>query len=403
MNAQDILDMIGDARGEYILQAQKHRAGTAPKQRLRVNRAVLIAAMIALTLLLVGCTIAYTQGWFVSFFQKKGDGPLTQEQISYIEENEQIIQETQTQNGWTVELKSTMCDGETGYIIFGITAPADVDLESANYNDPEHYDCIIPGNAASMVHDGRTMFSTSMGIFSEEHNIIWQYGEGWEEDNDGSANTMNYVIKIRCDKFDSNKSRLLDNPFGSDVEFYICFDNFVHAWEDEAIRDAIDAKYAGQDYMIDGEEMAGLYKSEVLVEGEWEFTIVFGTEGQSIELLSSPITVEAKVHRKIDNGTMFYDTTHGLEPISLTSFILKPLGAELMYEGDEDVIGAFFQWDRTYGYEDRFIYAVMKDGSQVALCTDSVGTNLTAESPIVLSEVDHILMGDGTVIPVPGE
>ena len=43
----------------------------------------------------------------------------------------------------------------------------------------------------------------------------------------------------------------------------------------------------------------------------------------------------------------------------------------------------------------------VKDGSQIPLHTDSVGTQLTAETPIVLSEVDHILLGSGEILPMP--
>ena len=65
------------------------------------------------------------------------------------------------------------------------------------------------------------------------------------------------------------------------------------------------------------------------------------------------------------------------------------------------MLGIFFEWQYYYNHEDRYIYAVMKDGSQIALKTTSIGTTLTAEAPIVLEQVDHILMGDGTVLPMP--
>ena len=61
MNANEILDMIGDAKGTYLWETQKYRDGTAganpfplPRRRLW-----LVAAVIGLMLLLVGCTVAY--------------------------------------------------------------------------------------------------------------------------------------------------------------------------------------------------------------------------------------------------------------------------------------------------------------------------------------------------------
>ena len=73
----------------------------------------------------------------------------------------------------------------------------------------------------------------------------------------------------------------------------------------------------------------------------------------------------------------------------------------LMFEEDEDMIGVSIEYQHNHGYEDKYIYVVMRDGSQIALHTDGIGTVLKAESPIVLSEVDHILMPDGTKLPVP--
>ena len=398
MNAIDLLETVGSIRDKYIQEAHAEH----PRKMYSPRRPLLIAALIALMLLLVGCTIAYASGWFVSYFQRKTGTPLTGEQIRYIEENEQHIGQTQTHNGWTVELHSAITDGETGYILFGITAPADVDLEGTNFDDPFDAEYIVPGNESRDPQGRRSIIVASNGPADQELNYIWQAGSCWQEDNDGLPNTLDYLITIRCEKLFPDKERLLQHPFGKDITFNIRFDDFTLEYEDPEVRAALDAKYAGQEeYLIGGEEMAGLHISQLLVEGEWEFTVVFDPTGDPVELLTTPVTVEAKVHRKLDNGTMFYDTVHGLEPIRITSFLLTPLGAELTYEPEEDIIGVFFQWTQTYGYEDRFISVVLKDGSRIPLQTDSVGTRLKAESPIVLSEADHILMGDGTVIPVP--
>lgn len=57
MNANEILDMIGDAKGTYLWETQKYRDGTADAKPL--PRLWLVAAVIGLMLLLVGCTVAY--------------------------------------------------------------------------------------------------------------------------------------------------------------------------------------------------------------------------------------------------------------------------------------------------------------------------------------------------------
>lgn len=61
MNAHDILDMIGDAKGTYVWDAQQVRSGNIPAsgKKLVSKKLWLIAAIITLILLLVGCAVVY--------------------------------------------------------------------------------------------------------------------------------------------------------------------------------------------------------------------------------------------------------------------------------------------------------------------------------------------------------
>lgn len=59
MTNQELLDLIGDARGVYILQAQEYREEKAEPRRTGLRRPLLVAAIIALTLMLVGCAVVY--------------------------------------------------------------------------------------------------------------------------------------------------------------------------------------------------------------------------------------------------------------------------------------------------------------------------------------------------------
>lgn len=180
------------------------------------------------------------------------------------------------ENDWSVEMISTTCDGVNARVLFRVTAPTDINLEEANkdYSYDDVVDCIIPGNTSGMTMEGRRMFETSMGLYSTEHNVLWSQGAGWEKDNDGLANTLNWFVSIRLDKLDPNQPQTLNNPFGT-TTFYILFENFKHAWYDVEAQKAIEEKYAGQDYIIDDNEMDGLYKTEILVEQEWKFTVNF--------------------------------------------------------------------------------------------------------------------------------
>lgn len=411
MTSMELLEILGSARDKYVLEA--HSDPAVPVKRVSLKRTLLIAAVIGLTLLLVGCAVAYVQGWFTDFFAARSEEPLSSEQIEYIQENEQIFQETQVKGNWTIELKSAITDGETAYVIFGVTAPEDVDLEEVNLNTPGDSDSIIPGNRPSMVWDpkSRTMFATSIGIASglgngpPENNIVWADGSNWEADNDGLSNTLNYVFTIRAEKLDPSKEMLLKDPFASDIEFHFCFQNFIHTWEDAEKRAEIDAKYAGQEYIIDGEEMEGLYKYETLIEETWEFTVTFDekrSENTSIELITGePAMTWGLVTWKLDDHPTAYETGSGMAAVKITSFVLNPFGATVTYEFKEPAFSAFIEYQSMFGYEDRYVYAVMKDGSKVALHTHGSGEKLEAETPIVLSEVDYILLGSGEKLPMP--
>lgn len=58
MNRLYLLDVLGDVRGDYILEAQALRSGNR-RRAARPKRLALIAAVIALGLLLVGCAVVY--------------------------------------------------------------------------------------------------------------------------------------------------------------------------------------------------------------------------------------------------------------------------------------------------------------------------------------------------------
>ncbi len=61
MTNQELLDIVGSVRDEYILQAQVLRAGEKKRTvyQLPQKRMILIAAVISLLLLLVGCAVVY--------------------------------------------------------------------------------------------------------------------------------------------------------------------------------------------------------------------------------------------------------------------------------------------------------------------------------------------------------
>ena len=398
MTSLELLELLGSVKDSYVADARM------PVRKVRsFRRPLLIAAMIALALLLVGCTVAYVSGWFTDFFAARSEEPLSSEQIEYIQENEQIIQETQVKDDWMVELKSAITDGETGYILFSITAPEDIDLEG--YHSGKYGEAYIsPGNNSWGRDSHRALIVASTGWSDPERNFMWQQGGSWKADNDGLSNTLNYVVETRIERVYPNQPMLLEEPFGPDVTFTVTFDDFTLEYIDPEIQKKIDEKYAGMtDYMVEQEDLVGLHKSELLVDNEWKFTIPFNTVStEPVELITGePVMTWGIVSWKLDDDPLFYETASGMAAVKITSFKLNPFGATITYDFKEPAYNAFIAYEKHFGYTDRHVYAVMKDGSQIALRTDGTGDKLKAETPIVLTQVDHILLGSGEQLFMP--
>lgn len=369
----------------------------AQSKRLSTRKAWLIAAVIALMLLLVGCAVAYANGWFQQIFSARSETPLSSEQVQYIQNNEQIVGQSQTKNDWTVDLKSTICDGRTGYLVFQITAPDDVDLEQ--YLNPPTLDDkrLSMGNFSASRKAAYSLAVASIGTVDTERNYCYLDGGNWISDQDGQPNTVLFCMSIRCEKMDPNKPMLLEDPFGKDVSFRIRLLGITLEYTNLELQKEIEEKYAGQDYIVDGEEAAGLFCSDILTDEEWYFDVTFDPDNQFMELINQPVSAQAKVWRYADEKQ--WETKDSLEEVQISSFRVTPFGASISYVPKPDSIGISLKlWQNL----DDEIYAVMRDGSRIKL--DLVGTDnavLQAETPIVLSQLDHILLEDGTKLFAP--
>lgn len=371
---------------EVMNMANKRKTAKSSRRLFRV----LVAAAMLSILTISAAASEYVQNWFVSYFSDNGEAPLSTEQIEFIEENVQIINQGQTQDDWTVELRSAMNDDTMAYIIIGITAPEGVNLEPRCDEAGNLFEFFTPGNAGMV---GGLAGAPDIVTCSE--GVAWsELDFKWEEDGDGLENTKNLMIQIWPDL-----ERCTVDPFGNAAQYYIHIENIVREYEDEAYRqELMNGKYAGQtDIMFTPEETVRLRCAEVLAEGIWDFTISFAESGSitEVEMLAEPIRTMANIWRKYGESLWEYDNF--MEEVTITSFVLRPLSATIFYE---DCNGA-----PSFNYEDKVVSAVMKDGSQIELLPyGSSGTNyvtLEAETPLVLEEVDHILMADGTRIPMP--
>ena len=399
MKAMDLLVGFGSVKDSYVISAEEFRQGKqkAQMKRLSTRKMWLIAAVIALMLLLVGCAVAYANGWFQQVFSERSETPLSSEQIQYIQNNEQIVGQSQTINNWTVDLKSTICDGRTGYLVFQITASDEVDLEQ--YLNPPTLDDkrLSMGNDSASRKASYSLAVASIGTVDSERNYWYLDSGDWMADGDGQPNTVLFCMTIRCEKIDPNKPMLLEDPFGKDVSFRIRLMGITLEYKNQELQREIEEKYAGQAYIVDGEEAAGLFCSDILTDEEWNFYVTFDSDNQFMELITKPVSAQAKVWRYADEKQ--WETKDSLEEVQIASFRVTPFGANISYVPKPDAIGIS---PRIGENVEDAIYAVMKDGSRIKL--DVTGTDnmiLQAETPIVLSQLDHILLEDGTQIFAP--
>ncbi len=399
MKAMDLLVGFGSVKDSYVISAEEFRQGKqkAKMKRLSTRKMWLIAAVIALMLLLVGCAVAYANGWFQQIFSARSETPLSSEQIQYIQNNEQIVGQSQTKNDWTVDLKSTICDGRTGYLVFQITGPDGMDLEQ--YLNPPTVDDkrLSPGNYSVSRDRMYPLSKASIGNLNEAENYMFADGGNWISDNDGKTNSVLYCMSIRCEKLYPDKPMLLEEPFRKENTFHIRLMGITLEYTNLELQKDIEEKYAGQAYIVDGEEAAGLFCSDILTDEEWEFDVTFDSDNQFMELITKPVSVQAKVWRYADEKQ--WETKDSLEAVQISSFRVTPFGANIAFVPKSDTIGISLQlWQDT----DDEIYAVMKDGSRIKLdLTGADATILQAQTPIVLSQLDYILLEDGTKLFAP--
>lgn len=323
---------------------------------------VLIAAVLISLLTVTASASEVVRNWFVSFFSDVSEDVLTQEQVEFIERNEQHIEETQTQGGWMIELRSAITDGMKGYIMLGVTAPEDVCLEDIPAEAKSDY--FGPGNDFLPKSEDTVLSSSAYPNIS---GVIGRSGSSWHEDGDGLKNTVNYIIDVAPDVEWAD-----GDPFGSDTNWHIHIANIVRGFPEQTI----------------------------LAEGTWDFDFTFEKNEAKIELLVEPMKVQAWAN--LPDGT---DIQTDVTAVSIT---LRPFGATIYYGDENDEL----DYSRTApNFTDSMSsrnpwFAVMKDGSKIELY--NAGGNpieryayLESNLPIVLENVDYLLLSDGTRIPMP--
>lgn len=248
---------------------------------------------------------------------------------------------TQTQNGCTITVKSLETDGHVAYITLGVTAPESEALEQAIQNGKN----ISIGNWGSGFLTPQT-----------EGENGGSRGCRTYDDGDGLYNTFDLVIDVQCSWEDGAA------PFQASPVWNLYIEDLLYS------------TWNGEKCQFDDTVVAG---------GTWNFELTFDTSDiQEIELTPEPITTKACIGWK-PNGTNVY------EDVEISSFTLRSLSATIVDNSNSA--------DYTDGQQ---VFIVMKDSSQVELLGCNGEIYLTA-SPVDVSQVDHVLLGDGTKLPTP--
>lgn len=347
---------------QILLSSEISPAGKDERMVRKKIRPMVLVALIALTVAMTVTVFAseLVAGWFKQYFERINDRPLASEQVQYIEENEQIIQETQSKNGYSINLKSLMADGNIVYITLGVTAPTALPFDDAANITSEGFDFYN--------HDMNRPMSTSVRLI---------------DDMDGMDTTVDILLEL------SDKNWNYRDIWTLRIEKLA-----TYFYDKEYEQELLETKYAGmRDVMYTDEETEKIHQHATVAEGPWEFVIDMSqADGEYLQILTEPIITTGKGYIQ-PGGTVFY------EELLITSVVIRPFGITVHTELTESHVPMDI-----HALDKECFAIVMKNGSYVELHSDwSVAgeAHFNSVSPIILKEVDHILFPDGTKINVP--
>ena len=345
MNAQTLLETIGDARPEYVQKAKpvmepgsEIKSGKSRHHKLRKN---LLIAAILLVILLAACAAA--GNWFVDYYRL--NGPITPEQEQFIEAHSRKEAQSVTVDGYTIQLQGTFGDSSRTSFLFAITAPEGVDLEHAE------------------------QVEIDLEVTDPEGETPHRETGGVEEDHDGKANTIFYVWEIESE---------------GKVKWQIHMENlYLESYNREFLMELERTKYKDQpDHEYTEEEMRKIDQITELCAGPWDFQVTLDpVQLESLEIIQEPVLIHTEIKKNLG--------TREMADVHVVSFCLQPLSARM--ELDESV---FLSHEASFE-----LTVVMEDGSEIPLILSSTSGGVyqyAADAPILLDKVAKIVLPDGT-------
>ena len=278
MTGKDLFIALGNISPKYYDEAENDTIASSQGHK-SLRRPLLIAAVIAALLLLVGCgyvVLSETQ-WLQSFFSHQKGQPLSQGQSAYIEENTQVIGQSVTVNGYSVTVESAIAEERVACIRLRLEGSGITDIYSGSFRprplaDGSGYESLFFEKGHTSAEE--SPYGLGRWIFSPDRNgisILIQLDQSADPNAPSFEAGVPYVLHL---------TDLYVNGFGQ--------------------------------------------SERILTEGVWDFEIVFDhLSTDSAELINSPITV-----------------THENISLRVTSLSLRTMGIDVRFDpGAYDYLG----------------------------------------------------------------
>lgn len=334
-------ELLLEAVGGVDLALVEEAREVAWSRRRTGRRALTLALAAALVFALSATAYGYFGGadWFKSWFADRS-GSLTASQEAYIDANAADIGQSVTVNGWTVTVRSVLADQYDFCILLRIDPPAGTKLDADS------------GAELRDLSIGRTDGADKGAVSGLTGGVVWS------EEDGGLTCVWTQGITARP---------------GSDFSYLDGAERTVR----------LERLHSGPDAVI---------------EGPWEFTLTLPTSGgEAAELAPEPVPCQGE--RLIVRAGEGYER-QSLD-MTVISLRLTALGAVAKVEYDPDTRekGALLTLPVT---------VVLTDGTEIK-ASDLGGAYEDSQaefryqfpSPVVLSEVDHVQLPGGVMLPMP--
>lgn len=319
---------------------------------LRRGAAVTLAAMVALCL--VGAAYAIvSSSWFKAYFTDRAGEPLSEKQYQFIEETSVGIGQSVTADGYTVTVDSAICDAQNLLLVVLVEGPEGVKLDF----DPTEGSCAFQEVRCQTT--GSQPQTGSLNSFSRSWSNL--------NDGDGKDNTVTLLM-----------------------------------WEQRVMSPSNCQVYTdGEPWQVQLSDLflrTGEYFSEVeiLAHGSWNFQFPLSALVGEVEMIDTPVLCTAQ-----SGGE---GAPKEPAAVLVDSFVLRPFGATCTY--------SFPPGPRPVSVDILDVSLMMKDGSIVTARpksgggTGAIGANggtmsYTFNAPVILDEVQYLILPDNVLVPFP--